>query len=219
MIERVTTPRGEFQLQRRGEACEVICNGCFLIATYNGRSERALVELARGLAPGSRRVLVGGLGAGYTLRAALDAPGVEQVTVVEIEPVVAEWNRTHLASCNGHALRDPRTRLVLADLFDYLGGEGRPGWEPDPYDLIAVDTDNGPDWVVFDRNRALWGRRGLELVASRLAPGGVAAFWSAHASQTFEALLMERFARVETHPVQAAVSPVDDVVYLATEKR
>ncbi|MCL5677231.1 MAG: spermidine synthase, partial [Firmicutes bacterium] len=148
--------------------------------------------------------------------AALDAPGVEEATVVEIEPKVAEWNRTHLAPFSGHALDDPRTRLVLGDMFDYLKESDDLGGRPVPYDLIALDTDNGPAWVVFEGNRALWGPQGLGRIRRRLAPGGVAAFWSAHASPPFEVLLRKAFARVEVHPVRAAVSVVEDVVYLAS---
>lgn len=209
VIERVTTPRGELQLQRRGDAYEVISNGCFLMATYNGPSERALIDLGQQWQPELRRVLVGGLGVGYTLRAALDAPGVEQVTVVEIEPKVAEWNRGVLAPHNGHALDDPRTDLVVADLNDFLGGQ------PRPYDLIALDTDNGPHWTVFDRNEGLWSPEGLDRLERWLSPDGVLAFWSANAAPPFEAILRQRYRKVGVYPVAATLSDEEDVVYLA----
>lgn len=209
VIERITTPRGELQLQRRGEAYEVISNGCFLMATYNGGSEKALITLARRWVPRARRILVGGLGFGYTLRAALDSPGIEMVTVVEIEPKVVEWNLTYLAPHNGFALEDPRTDLVAADMVEFLKGQ------PEPYDLIALDTDNGPDWVVFERNSSLWSEEGLRQLDRWRAPGGVLAFWSAHASFSFEALLREHFKEVAVHFVAARVNLQDDVVYLA----
>lgn len=209
IIERVTTPRGELQLQRRGNAYEVISNGCFLMATYNGGSERALIDLGRQWVPNARRILVGGLGVGYTLRAALDAPGVERVTVVEIEPKVAEWNRSYLKAANGNALADPRVELVVQDLAEYLAGA------PHPYDLIALDTDNGPDWTVFDQNARLWQAPGLDLLDRWLAPGGLLAFWSAMAGPAFEALLRQRYQEVGVYAVPAAVTETDDVVYLA----
>lgn len=209
VIERVTTPRGELQLQRRGEHYEVISNGCFLMATYNGESERALIDLARQWQPAISRVLVGGLGVGFTLRAALDAPGVTRVTVVEIEEKVAEWNRGPLAGVNGHALADPRTRLVINDLARFLEGE------PEPCDLIALDTDNGPDWTVFAENDRLWSEAGLGRLEAWLAPGGVLAFWSANPAPAFEALLRRRYREVGAYPVRAALSEIDDVVYLA----
>lgn len=209
VIERVETPRGELQLQRRGDAYEVISNGCFLMATYNGDSERAMIDLGRRWNPATRRVLVGGLGVGYTLRAALDAPQVEQVTVVELEPAVAAWNRGPLAPCNGHALADPRTRLVVEDLARFLEGE------PQPHDLIALDTDNGPDWLVFDSNQGLWNEAGLRRLNRWLAPGGVLAFWSASASPGFEGLLRSCYGEVGVYPLDAPVADLADVVYLA----
>lgn len=212
VIERVMTERGELQLQRRGDAYEVIANGCFLMATYNGGSERALIDLAAPLvpAPGPRRVLVGGLGVGYTLRAALDLPGVEQVVVVEIEPKVVEWNRSLLAPFNGGALTDPRVRMVCGDFAAFLGGE-----VAERFDIIALDTDNGPDWTVFDQNQSLWGEEALGLLDGRRQPGGVLSFWSAHAVPAFEALLRRRFRQVRAAPVPAALGGVDDLVYLA----
>jgi len=209
VIERAVTPRGEIQLQRRGEHFEVISNGCFLMATYNGDSERALVDLARRWHPAIRRVLVGGLGVGYTLRAALDVAGVEQVTVVEIEPKVVEWNRGPLAEVNGHALEDPRARLVVDDLARFLRGR------PEPYDLVALDTDNGPEWKVYAENERLWSPEGLDVLNRWLAPGGMLAFWSASAAPAFEALLRSRYREVAACAVGAALSDIDDVVYLA----
>lgn len=209
VVERVTTPRGELQLQHRDGNYEVISNGCFLMATYNGGSEQALITLGRRWQPNARRILVGGLGVGYTLRAALDAPGVEQVTVVEIEPKVAEWNRSHLAPFNGNALADPRTDLAVADLADFLAGE------PQPYDLIALDTDNGPNWTVFEQNARLWSEEGLARLDRWLAPAGVLAFWSAHAVPEFEVLLRRRYREVEAISVAAAVTDIADIVYLA----
>lgn len=209
VIERLITERGELQLQRRGDVYEVISNGYFLMATYNGDSEKAMIDLGRGWNPQTRRVLVGGLGVGFTLRAALDAPDVEQVTVVEIEPKVAEWNRGVLAPCNGHALADPRTDLVVDDLAHFLEGA------PRPYDLIALDTDNGPDWLVFDANAGLWSADGLDRLNRWLAPGGVLAFWSANPAPAFESMLRQRYAEVGVFPLEAALSDIVDVVYLA----
>lgn len=210
VIERVATPRGELQLQRRGEAYEVISNGSFLMATYNGESEGALIRLAQRWVPNPRRILVGGLGVGYTLRAALDCSSVERVTVVEIEPKVVDWNRTHLAPFHGRALDDSRTDLVVADFAAFLSHGAA-----EPYDLIALDTDNGPDWIVFAENAMLWGPEGLAHLSRMLAPGGVLAFWSASASPRFEALLLSRYREVLAIPVAAAAAAEDDVVYLA----
>jgi len=170
----------------------------------------ALITLAQPWMPNPKRILVGGLGVGYTLRAALDCASVQRVTVVEIEPKVVEWNRTYLAPLNGYALTDPRTELVVADFAEFLARR-----DGGVYDLIAVDTDNGPDWTVFEENALLWGPAGLALLVGRMAPNGVLAFWSASASPPFEALLRRQFMQVSAIAVAAAVADEDDVVYLA----
>jgi hypothetical protein len=123
VVEHVATPLGEWVLRRHGEEFEVIANGTFLMDTRNGESERALVSVAlgaAGTAGTARTVLIGGLGVGFSVEAALDAPGVEAVTVVEISPDVVRWNRVHFAGRMAARLADPRLSLVCGDLFDYL---------------------------------------------------------------------------------------------------
>jgi spermidine synthase len=90
-IERVSSPRGEVVLRKRGGVYEIVSNGTFLMDTAGGASERLLARVAS--AGGARRVLIGGLGVGFTLAEALAAPGVESVTVVEVEDAVVRWNR------------------------------------------------------------------------------------------------------------------------------
>jgi spermidine synthase len=208
VIERCTTPRGELQLQRRGDAYEIISNGCFLMATYNGESERLLVTKALAAAAQPERVLVGGLGVGFSLGAALADARVRAVTVVEIEERLAAWNRSHLAPFSGHGLDDPRTRVVIADLIDWLDqAEG-------PYDAICLDIDNGPDWTVTEANRRLYGEAGLLTLKRLLAPGGALAVWSAGAAPWYVESLQRHFGRVETIPVEQ-VRGEPDYVYLA----
>lgn len=192
VIERVTTPRGEIQLQRRGEHFEVISNGTFLMATYNGESERLLVRRALQLASRRDRVLIGGLGVGFSLQEALLEPTVQEVTVVEIEDKVIEWNRTILAQASGQALTHPKTQLIHADLVAWLR-ETR-----ETFDLICLDIDNGPDWKVFDGNASLYDAEGLAALRSRLREGGCLSFWSATSSPEFALQLEKLFGRVES---------------------
>jgi spermidine synthase len=198
---------GELVLRRAGDHHEVIANGAFLMDTRDGRSERALVrEATAGMT--SPRVLLGGLGVGFSLDEALRR-GVAEVTVVEIEPGVVEWARTHLGRRNGGALDDPRVRLLVGDLQELLGGlDG-------PYDAVCLDVDNGPAWLVDDRNAGLYGDAGLAALAALLAPGGRLAVWSAAPDPGFDARLRERFASVRAHAVPVARGP-DDVVYVAS---
>jgi len=110
VLERTQGLGGEIQLQKRGEHFEIIYNGVFLMATYNGLSERLMVRRALELLGPERecRVLIGGLGVGYSLQEALLWPRVKAVKVVEIEPAVVRWNRTYLKEINGRALEDRR---------------------------------------------------------------------------------------------------------------
>jgi spermidine synthase len=200
-VERLQTPRGELVLRRDGEHHEIVSNGMFLMDTRNGSSERALVRAAvRG--PGAR-VLIGGLGVGFSLAEAL-ALDPAAVTVVEIEPAVVRWNRSHLRTA---ALDDPRVRVVVADLAAFLTGAGA-------YDAICLDVDNGPEWTVTVDNTSLYGESGLSAVDRRLAPGGTLAVWSANRAPAFEARLRARYPEVGVVEIPAARGE-PDVVYTA----
>jgi spermidine synthase len=201
-VERLPTPRGELVLRRDGAHHEIVSNGVFLMDTRDGRSERELVRAAvRG--PGAR-VVIGGLGVGFSLAEAL-ALEAAAVTVVEIEPAVVRWNRTHLGTA---ALDDPRVTVVVDDVARWL----RAG--DDGYDAVCLDVDNGPEWTVTDANAALYGDPGLDAVDRRLAPGGTLAVWSATASPAFEARLRARYATVEVVEIPVARGE-PDVVYAA----
>jgi len=201
-IERVETPRGELVLRRDGEHHEIVSNGTFLMDTRDGRSERELVRAAV-RAPGAR-VLVGGLGVGFSLAEAL-ALGAAAVTVVEIEPAVVRWNGTHLRTA---ALEDPRVTVAVADLAAFLAAPGP------AYDAVCLDVDNGPDWTVTPTNAALYGEDGLAAVDRRLAAGGTLAVWSANAAPAFEARLRACYRTVEVRTV-AVPRGEPDVVYAA----
>lgn len=204
-VERLDTPRGELVLRRDGGHHEIVSNGMFLMDTRDGRSERELVRAAvRG--PGAR-VLIGGLGVGFSLAEALalDPAGV---TVVEIEPAVLRWNRDHLGTA---ALADPRVTVELADLADFLTRPGR-------YDAVCLDVDNGPEWTVTVDNAALYGDPALSQVDALLAPGGTLAVWSASAAPAFEARLRARYREVEVRTI-AVPRGEPDVVYAARGPR
>jgi spermidine synthase len=204
-VERLQTPRGELVLRRDGEHHEIVSNGMFLMDTRDGRSERELVRAAV-RAPGAR-VLIGGLGVGFSLAQALADPRVAAVTVVEIEPAVLRWNREHLGTTA--ALDDPRVRVVVADLVAFLAAAA------DRYDAICLDVDNGPEWTVTVDNAALYGDPGLSAVDRRLAPGGTLAVWSAGAAPAFEARLRSRYGNVQVIEIPVPRGE-PDVVYVAT---
>jgi spermidine synthase len=194
-------------LRRAGEHFEVIAGGMFLMDTRDGRSERAMVREAIA-GRDDARVLIAGLGVGFSLDEALGSNRVREVVVVEIEPAIVEWAGTHLASVNRHGIGDRRVALVVGDLrvvLDDIAGE---------FDAICLDTDNGPGWLVHPDNAGLYGDATLERLAGRLAPGGRLAVWSASPDDAFEQRLRARFADVGTVTVPVTRGE-DDVVYLA----
>ncbi|HEV8353043.1 MAG TPA: spermine/spermidine synthase [bacterium] len=201
VIARVTTPTGEWQLQRRGEHYEIICNGIFLMATYNRESDRRLAQLplAR-LADRGLRVLVGGLGIGYTLEAALEDSRVQQVDVVEIEPLIVDWHRQFFAALCHSPCDDPRTRVIVADLFDV-------SLPARTYDAVLLDTDNGPDWLVNPANARIYSSEGIRYFLDALVPGGILAYWSADRAPDFDSTLTRVAGHVDEIEVVDEIAP------------
>ncbi len=208
VLERVAGRLGELVLRGDGGDFEVISNGVFLMDTRNGASERLGVRVALRDLSGGARLLIGGLGVGFSLAEAVASDLVERVTVVEIEPAVIAWNRTYLAACSGGALAHPRVEVECADLVAWLGSTER------IFDGICLDVDNGPGWTVAEANGALYSRKGLALLRRRLAPGGALTIWSAAAVDGFSSRLGRAFARVESFAVEVPRGE-PDVVYAA----
>lgn len=215
VIERVRTATGEWQLQRRGAHYEIIANGTFLMATYNRASDEALATLALARVHGDAlRVLVGGLGIGYTVRAVLADPRVARCDVVEVEPLMVAWHRRYTAPHSGHPLDDPRVHLVVADLGSLTLPAGA-------YDAVLLDTDNGPDWLALEGNARLYHAAGIARFLALLRAGGVLAYWAASPSPLFARRLSEQ-ADAEAIEVQDEVAPGRQepaYVYLAAPRR
>ena len=211
VIARVDTPRGELVLRGAGDGVELISNGTFLMDTRDGRSERLLAEAALGRHNAPQDVLLGGLGVGFSLLAALADTRVRRVTVVEIEPALVEWHATHLRPFSRGAVHDPRVRILVEDLAIHLAMAAA------AYDAVCLDVDNGPDWTVTDGNSALYGESGTRLTVSALRPGGLLSVWSAKASREYEARL-----RRHLDDVAALEVPVPrgepDVVYVGRRR-
>jgi len=203
IIDRQLTRWGEIQLQRRGEAVyEVIYNGVFLIASYNGPSEKTLAKIAlECLTPkvGGHRILIGGLGMGFTLQEVLTFPSVSRAVVVEIEEAIIDWNRTFLFNLNGGALNDPRTVLVHADLYPFFY-ETR-----ERFDAVLMDVDNGPNWLVLERNKRIYGKKTLRKIREILTPDGILATWSAQRDERYLRQMGSVFPQTEETSVEETV--------------
>jgi spermidine synthase len=200
VIERAATPQGELQLQQRFRpneerpVYEIIFNGVFLMASYNRRSEKALATLAIEPLTSARdnlEILIGGLGMGYTLRAALDFEDVQGVDVVEIEENITRWAKGLFSELNGDACFDPRVRLIEMDLADYLFRTEK------AYDAIILDVDNGPTWLSLGSNRRLYQMPTLIKIRHLLRGSGIFTVWAAEKSEAFVKRLRQTFDSVE----------------------
>lgn len=206
ILTRLITPQGELQLQQLAETdeknhpvYEIIFNGVFLMASYNELSEKSLAALAIEPLASERqdiRVLVGGLGIGHTLRAALDCGGIQAVDVVEIQEHIIRWAKSIFSELNGYACFDPRVNLIEMDLGDYIFTTEK------TYDTIILDVDNGPTWLALESNRRLYEKPVLLKIKSLLRDGGVFSVWAAEKCAAFRKRLDEVFGRTELIAVQ-----------------
>lgn len=212
VLDRREGPYGEVVLRRHGELLQIIANGCFLMDTSDGRSERLLVDAAYDALDGRPEpdVLIGGLGVGFSLAHAAADPRWGRITVVEREPAIVEWHRSGpLSALSAVALADPRTDILKTDLVAFVNETCA------TFDALCLDIDNGPDWTVTDSNDNLYSPAGLASCARVLRPGGVLAVWSAQPSPEFERTLWNAgFQQVRTEEIPVARG-VPDVVHLA----
>lgn len=206
-IERVRGVNGELVLRRREGHHEIVANGVFLMDTRDGRSERLLVTAAAARMPARGRMLLGGLGVGFSLAAALAEPRVQEVHVVEVEPAVVRWNRGPLAALHGDALADPRVTVHVDDVAAVLTAA-----TDGAFDAVCLDVDNGPDWVVVPENARLYTPPGIAAATRVLAPGGVLAVWSASRTDALAEHLRARLDDVEVLEVPVARGEPDVVV-------
>lgn len=193
-------------LWQRGEEFSIRIGPMTLMTSREHASEEALAAraLERCGEKQAPRVLIGGLGMGYTLAAALRAlPARAEVVVAELVPAVEEWNRGPLSHLAGHPLRDPRARVHLGDVASLLRGPVA------AWDAALLDVDNGPSATIRDANARLYSDSGLLDVHAALRPGGVLAVWSSQADAGFARRLRRAGFRAEdlrlaTRPGQKA---------------
>ena len=189
---------GELVLYQRDDEFVIRVNGLELMSSRAHGSEERLAELACGGLRPEARVLIGGLGMGFTLAAALARlPASATVVVAEIVPAVVEWNRGPLAHLAGRPLDDRRATVEVSDVGRLLRGSTR------RWDAVLLDVDNGPQALTRKANHTLYGEQGLKLTRSVLRPGGTLAVWSAASNDRFARTLRWVGFTVEVHDVPA----------------
>ncbi len=193
LLATARVPGGEeLQLYRHDRDFMIVLGHNELMSTRKWGSEEALATLALDRIGHARRprLLIGGYGMGFTLRAALRAmPADGEVTVVELVPEIIEWARGPMADLAAGCLDDPRVRLLQSDVAWTIAAAQA------DYDAILLDVDNGPDGLVREDNNQIYSASGLRAARAALAPGGVLAIWSAGPDPAFARRLQKlRFA-------------------------
>ncbi len=216
-IDTVPTPEGTLELRQRGERDFLITvGGRVLMNSAAHRSEAALGEVACRHLRGRRgpRVLVGGLGMGFTLRAVLDRlPPSGRVVVAELNPEVARWCRGPLATLTGRAAEDPRVSVEVADVAD-LVRRAAGGGDEARFDAVVFDLYEGPHARTPKRDDPLYGQGAIERTKAALRPGGVFAVWGENPDAGFEKRLRGAGFTVATD--RPGRGGLRHVVYLAT---
>jgi spermidine synthase len=205
-IDTVRVPGAEVELRlmRRGAEFSMMLGPNELMNSRLSGSEEALATLACRRIEAVKRphLLIGGLGMGFTLRAALAVLGAEaRIMVAELVPAVIAWARGPMADVFGASLDDPRASIRQADVVDVIRSH------PSAFDAILLDVDNGPEGLIRKANDALYNLRGLKIILRALRPGGVLAVWSSGPNPSF------------TKRLGAAGFEVNEVGVRATTKR
>ncbi len=192
----------ELRLFAHGRDFMIVLGHNELMSTRMRGSEEALATMTLERLQGVRapRLLIGGYGMGFTLRAALAGIGPQgHVTVAELVPEIIAWARGPMAEVAAGCLDDPRVTLRMDDVADAML------LAPEPFDAILLDVDNGPDGLVRAENNRIYSKSGLHNARRALAPGGVLAIWSAAPDPKFTRRLEDVGFEVEQVEVRARI--------------
>ncbi len=197
-VARAESERGDVVLRRRleehaADALELRVNGIFVMDTRETSSEIELAAAALRLVTDPRDVVVGGLGLGFTAQRVLADPRVEQVRIVEIEEALVGWMRDGTIPHGPAILADKRVNVVSAGIVMAVDEA------TSTYDLILLDVDNGPGYLVHDTNAAIYERDFLAATKRILNAGGALVIWSANPAPDLEAAMAEVFGNCTEH--------------------
>ncbi|WP_294257565.1 spermidine synthase [uncultured Sphingomonas sp.] len=200
LLDTADVPGGEpLRLFRRGDDHMIVLERNELMNSRMSGSEEALAVMTlERLGKREARVLIGGYGMGFTLRAALAVLGGNaKVTVAELVPKIVDWARGPMAALTNGCLDDPRVKVVFDDVGRVIA-DGQ-----NAYDAILLDVDNGPDGLTRVGNDSLYSMRGLDSARQALRPGGILAVWSAASDAPFARRMRDSGFQVEEVAVRA----------------
>lgn len=221
-LARAVSGRGEVLLRERRDpddpdglaAVELRVNGVYVMDTLETGSEQGLATAALAQVEEPRAVLVGGLGLGFTAHEVLTDQRVERLVVVEIEEALVGWMRDGTVPHGPAYLADERLSVVAADIRVAMA-EASPG----AYDLVLLDVDNGPGFLVHDENATVYQADFLRVAARALRPGGVLAIWSAAEAPTLQREMAEVFGRATPVPFDVRLQSRDEQYWLYLARR
>lgn len=193
---------GELKFSQRGDEFSIRLSGIrgelMNSRLYNSEKELAELGCAHLKSADNAQVLVGGLGMGYTLSAALKSVNASsQVTVAELIPEVVDWNKGPLGHCANNPLQDPRTKVHIGDVRELLTIK-----QP-TFDAILLDVDNGPEGLTQKGNNSIYSPQGLEDIYKTLRPKGMLAIWSAGPDSKFTLRLKKAGFKADERVVRA----------------
>lgn len=190
----------------------ILLNGQQLMNSRASASEHEMARLAcEGLREKAHpRILIGGLGLGFTLKGVLDQVGPGAIVhTVELIPEIVSWNREYLESVNLGVLDDPRVTITEGDVYEVIARSSQT-----PYDAIILDVDNGPVAFVLEENRRIYRERGVKRIINALTPEGVVAVWSAGKDRSFADRLFKAGLKVDVVGLKAYAKATRDSYYV-----
>ena len=222
-VARATSERGEVVLRQRRDpdapegsttVLELRVNGVFVMDSCETSSEVALAEAALTVVDEPRVVLVGGLGLGFTVHEVLADHRVEHVVVAELEEALVQWFRDGTVPHGQAFLAEERLTVTVADVRQVVAES--PGGS---FDLVLLDVDNGPDFLVHETNAEIYRPEFLHAVRDALRPGGAVAVWSSAPSAELERAVREVFGDCATRECPVVLQGRDDTYFLYTGQR
>jgi spermidine synthase len=223
-VARAESPRGEIVLRERRDpeagpnapvVLELRVNGVFVMDTFETSSEKGLATAALKRVETPRNVVIGGLGLGFTAHEVLADQRVERLVVVEVEDALVQWMRDGTVPHGPAYLADERLTVMTADIRVAMAEA-----TPAAYDLVLLDVDNGPGFLVHDENEEIYQRDFLEMTERCLRPGGALVIWSAAESPVLQAEMREVFGDAVALPYEVTLQSRDEQywIYLARKQ-